>query len=112
MKLNETEFEADQIEEIKAMLEDQRLEVAQSIIKFIVEVPILGKSASNQKATQARIASRVALLDRLLNKRELRARDIPSVYGVSIHQYYDTLEEVEAQLEDSNSKIREIIRIK
>lgn len=101
-------IDPEQIEYLQRFLEDYRAEVIQTIISFIVNVPNHG----NGKATQARIVSRAALLDRLLNKREVTAREIPKIYGVSIHQYYDTLQEVEKELKENNSSIREVIRIK
>lgn len=110
--LDKSKFDAEQIEYLQEFLEDYRTEVAQGIVGFIVSVPIFGDKESHKRATQARIVSRAALLDRLLNKREITAREIPKIYGVSIHQYYDNLQEVENELKENNDSIRDVIRIK
>lgn len=110
--LDNSKFDPEQIEYLQEFLEDYRTEVAQGVIRFIVSVPCHGDKESHRRATQARITSRAALLDRLINKREVTARELPQTYGVSIHQYYDTLQEVEQELEKNNSNIREVIRIK
>lgn len=110
--LDSTLFDEEQIEYLQEFLADYRTEVAQGIIEFLVSVPCNGDKESHRRATQARIVSRAALLDRLLNKRDITARQIPQVYGVSIHQYYDALQEIESELKENNSSIREVIRIK
>lgn len=110
--LDSSKFDLEQIEYLQEFLQDFRTEVAQGIVQFIVNVPCHGDKEHHRKATQARIVSRAALLDRLLNKREVTARKIPSTYGVSIHQYYDSLQEVEQELAQNNCNIREVVRIK
>ena len=107
-----SKFDAEQVEYLQEFLEDFRTEVARGLIHFVIDVPRNGDKESHKRAIQARIVSRAALLDRILNKREVTAREIPNTYGVSIHQYYDTLQEVEQMLRENNNKIREIIRIK
>lgn len=111
-ELDKSKFDAEQIEYLQEFLEDFRTEVAAGIITFIVSVKNNGDKESHRRATQARIVSRAALLDRLINKREVTARELPKTYGVSVHQYYDTLQEVEEELKQNNEKIREVIRIK
>lgn len=110
--IDKSKFDAEQIEYIQEFLEDFRREMAQGIIEFIIKVPSHGNKDNHRGATMARIVSRAALLDRLLNKREVTAREIPNIYGVSVHQYYDSLSEIEEELKDNNNNIREVIRIK
>lgn len=110
--IDRDKFDSEQLEYLQEFMEDYRREMAQGIINFITSVKIKGNKENHQKATQARIISRVALLDRILNKRDITAREIPNHYGISIHQYYDSLNEIEEELKDQNNNIRDIIRIK
>ena len=100
--IDEELFDEEQLEYLSDFLKDYRLEICKHLAAFICKSDTNGKSKKNIDALFVRIAGRAALLDDILNNREVKINLWKDTYGTSTHQRYDAVTEMIEELKEYN----------